>query len=162
MREKDYLNGKRVLVVDDEADVLETVKDLLPMCEIETASSFEEGKALLQSRYYDIAILDIMGVDGYELLAIANMQEVTSIMLTAHAVSTENIIRAQKEGAASYVPKEELIRIREFLNDVLEAKEQGLHFWHRWLSRLGDYCERRFGPDWQKKDQSYWDKFKQY
>ena len=162
MREKDYLDGKRVLVVDDEADVLETVKDLLPMCEIETASSFEEGKEMLQSRYYDIAILDIMGVDGYKLLDIANKHEITAIMLTAHAISTENIIKSQQEGAASYVPKEELVNLGHYLSDILEAKEKGLHFWHRWLDRLGDYCERRFGPDWQKKDQDYWDKFRQY
>lgn len=161
MSEKDYLYGKRILIVDDEADVLETLTDLLPMCINETASSFKEGKQMLESRYYDIAILDIMGVDGYALLAEANKHNITAIMLTAHAVSTDNIIRSHKEGAASYIPKEELIHIRQYLNDVLEAKEKGLNFWHRWLDRLGDFCEKRFGEDWQKKDQAYWDKFKQ-
>lgn len=161
MNETNYLNSKRVLIVDDEADVLETLTDLLPMCDCETASNFEEAKQMLESRYYDIAILDIMGVNGYDLLAIANKHSITAIMLTAHAVSTDNIIRSHKEGAASYVPKEELIHIREYINDVLEAKEKGLNFWHRWLDRLGDFCEKRFGADWQKKDQAYWDKFKQ-
>lgn len=162
MQENNYINGKRVLIVDDEIDVRETLKDLLPMCEIETASNFEDAKNLLQNRYYDIAILDIMGVNGFELLAIAKKNETTAIMLTAHALSTENIIKSQIEGAASYVPKEEMVHISQYLNDVLEAKEKGLHFWHRWLDRLGGYCEKRFGKEWQKKDQAYWDKFRQY
>ena len=162
MQKHSYLAGKRVLIVDDEKDVLATLKDLLMMCEIETATTFEKAKELLNSRYYDIAILDIMGVDGYELLAIANKQDVMAVMLTAHACSVDNIQKSHDEGAASYIPKEEMIHIGQFLNDVLEAKAKGLNFWHRWLDRLGDYCERRFGPDWQKKDPEYWEKFKQY
>ena len=35
------------------------------------AATFEEGKALLESQVFDVAILDIMGVDGYGLLEIA-------------------------------------------------------------------------------------------
>ena len=38
------LRGKRVLIVDDEKDVLDTLVDLLDACKIDTASSFEEGK----------------------------------------------------------------------------------------------------------------------
>lgn len=160
MEDKDYLKDKRVLVVDDELDVLETVKELLPMCRIETATTFEEGRALLQSRYYDIAILDIMGVDGYALLEIANQHQITSIMLTAHTVSTDNIIQSHQKNAASHIPKEELINIGQYLNDVLEAKEKGLHVWHRWLDRLGDFYDSRLGSDWQKKDQAFWDNLK--
>jgi len=162
MQERNYLNGKRVLIVDDEADVLDVLKDLLVMCEIETASTFEEAKELLNSRYYDIAILDIMGVNGYELLAVAKKQDIIAVMLTAHACDVDNIIKSHDEGAASYIPKEEMIHIAQYLNDVLQAKAKGLNFWHRWLDRLGDYCEGRFGVDWQKKDPEFWEKFKQY
>jgi DNA-binding NtrC family response regulator len=162
MQKRNYLDGKRILVVDDEADILETVKDLLTMCEIDTAANFKDAKELLLSRYYDIAILDIMGVDGYELLAIANRQDIIAVMLTAHACNPENIVKSHKEGAASYIPKEELVHLSDYLNDVLEAKDKGLNFWHRWMDRLGDFCEKRFGQDWQEKDPSFWEKFKQY
>jgi DNA-binding response OmpR family regulator len=57
------LKGKKILVVDDEPDVLESLVELLDMCKIDTALSFEEGKKLLETDNYDIAILDIMGVD---------------------------------------------------------------------------------------------------
>ena len=41
MAENKLLDGKRVLAVDDEQDVLDTLVDLLPMCEVIKASSFE-------------------------------------------------------------------------------------------------------------------------
>ncbi|MFP3912189.1 MAG: hypothetical protein ACLFUT_08915 [Desulfobacteraceae bacterium] len=34
--------------------------------------SFEEGKRLLETQEYHVAILDIMGVKGYALLDVAN------------------------------------------------------------------------------------------
>jgi hypoxanthine phosphoribosyltransferase len=35
------LENKKVLIVDDEQDVLETMADLLDMCQIDTAPDFE-------------------------------------------------------------------------------------------------------------------------
>ena len=61
---KELIEGKRVLIVDDEPDVLETLEELLPMCDVVKASSFEEAKEQLEVQYFDIAVLDIMGVDG--------------------------------------------------------------------------------------------------
>ena len=162
MEEAKYLVNKRVLIVDDEPDVLETLLDLLPMCEVETAASFDEAKKLLTTKYFDIAILDIMGVDGYQLLEIANKHDIIAVMLTAHALSTDNILKSHKGGAASYIPKEKMAEITVFLNDVLEAKDKGKNFWWRWLDRLGDYCEKKFGKDWQQKDEEYWKKYIHY
>ena len=72
MDPKEIISGKRVLIVDDEQDVLDTLAGLLDICKIDTATSFEEGKSLLQDNVYDIAILDIMGVKGFDLLEIAH------------------------------------------------------------------------------------------
>ncbi|MDH3885146.1 MAG: response regulator, partial [Desulfobacterales bacterium] len=55
------LKGKKILIVDDEPDILEQLIELLDMCRIDTASSFEEGQRLLEAESYDVAILDIMG-----------------------------------------------------------------------------------------------------
>ena len=150
MSEYGYLEGKRILVVDDEPDVLDTLEDLLSMCEVTKASNFQEAKAYLQSQYFDVAVLDIMGVEGYDLLEIANNKNITAVMLTAHALSPENLVKSFKEGAASYLPKEEMINIASFLNDILEAKEKGKSLWWRWYDRLANYFEKKFGPDWQK------------
>ena len=122
MPEYEYLEGKQVLIVDDEPDVLDSLEDLLSMCDVTKASNFLEAKEFLQARYFDIAVLDIMGVEGYDLLEIANQKEIAAAMLTAHALSPENLVKSYNEGAASYLPKEEMINIASFLNDILEAK----------------------------------------
>jgi DNA-binding NtrC family response regulator len=159
---KHLLEGKRVLIVDDEPDVLETLEDLLNMCQVQKASSFEEGKKLLQKRHFDIAILDIMGVEGYGLLEIANQQNVMAVMLTAHALSPKETVRSFQKGAVSYIPKEEVQNIVTYLEDVLEAKEKGKSFWWRWLDRFGAYYDLKFGPDWQKDNRDFWEKFKEF
>ena len=162
MADKDLLEGKRILLVDDEPDVLDTLADLLPMCETVKASNFNAAKDYLESQYFDIAILDIMGVEGYQLLEIANQRAITAVMLTAHALSAENIVRSYKAGAASYLPKEEMVNIATFLNDVLAAQEQGKSPWSRWYDRMGSFFEKKFGPKWQEDDKDFWEKFPFY
>jgi len=157
---KTLLDGKSVLIVDDEPDVLATLEDLLEICHVEKATNFEEAEALLENKYFDMAVLDIMGVDGYKLLEIANEKDVIAVMLTARALSPDHVIKSFEEGAAFYVPKDEMQNIATFLNDVLEAQEKGKHLWQRWLERIGNaYCERRFGPNWKEKDKEFWKKF---
>jgi DNA-binding NtrC family response regulator len=159
MAAKDFLDGKRVLLVDDEPDVLDTLADLLPMCETVKAANFKAAKDYLESEYFDLAILDIMGVEGYQVLEIANQRKVTAVMLTARALSPDNIVKSYREGAASYLPKEEMVNIAPLLNDVLEAKEQGKSSWVRWYDRMGSFFEKKFGPKWQEDQKDFWEKF---
>lgn len=151
MASKNPLDGKSILIVDDEPDILEVLEELLSMCSVTKAATYNEAKDLLEHRYFDIAILDIMGVEGYKLLDIARERNVTGVMLTAHAMTPDNIERSFKNGAASFVPKDEITNITTFLNDILEAKEKGKSLWWRWFDRLADYFDRKFGPDWQEK-----------
>jgi DNA-binding NtrC family response regulator len=159
---KDLLESKRILLVDDEPDVLDSLADLLLMCETVKASNFKAAKDYLETEYFDLAILDIMGVEGYQLLEIANQKRVMAVMLTAHAVSPENIVKSFKEGAASYLPKEEMVNIASFLNDVFEAKEQGKNTWVRWYERMGAFFEKKFGSQWQDDENEFWEKFPFY
>lgn len=159
MTRGNLLEGKRVLIVDDEPDVLETLQALLSMCHISKASGFEEARELLQQEEFDIAILDIMGVDGYGLLDIANTRKVIAVMLTAHALSPEETVKSFKKGAAFYVPKDKMSEIVLFLNDVLEAQERGKNTWERWLGRFNAYYEKLFGPDWKDHDKEFWKKY---
>jgi DNA-binding response OmpR family regulator len=161
MSDTTRLEGKRILIVDDESDILDILEELLGMCQVARASTFEEAKRLLASQTFDIAILDIMGVDGYGLLKIAKDKGIIPIMLTAHAFTPGNLVRSIKEGADSYLPKEEISNIVAFLNDVLEAKEKGKNPWGPWQERLPtSYFERRWGAAWQDTDKDFWDKFR--
>jgi DNA-binding response OmpR family regulator len=156
---KDSLEGKKILIVDDEADVLETLSELLSMCDVVTAQTFEEAKKKLETEYFDIAILDIMGVNGYKLLEIANEKKIIGVMLTANALSVEDTVKSFKQGAASYVPKEKMEDIETFLTDILEAQQKGKSFMWRWLERLDSYYEKKFGSDWKKDNKEFWEKF---
>jgi len=68
MNPEKVLKGKRVLIVDDEEDILQFLTELLDMCKIDQATTFEKAKELLEKNFYHAAVLDIMGVRGYELL----------------------------------------------------------------------------------------------
>jgi len=161
MAGKNLIDGKRILAVDDEPDILDTLEELLPMCEVVKATTFHEAKELLERESFDMAILDIMGVDGFKLLEIANERGVIAVMLTANALSLETTIRSYNEGAASYIPKDEMANIAAFLNDIWEARRKGKGFWWRWIERLGAFYATRYGSDWQKHDEEFWNKFKQ-
>lgn len=60
-----------VLVVDDERDVLDSVAETLEMCTVHKVGDYETGLQYIHSYTYDIVILDIMGVRGFELLKVA-------------------------------------------------------------------------------------------
>jgi len=77
-------------------------------------------------------------------------------------LSPENVVKSFKEGAASYVPKDEMANIATFLEDILEAKEQGKSFWWRWMDRLGVYFDKKFGPNWLKGDEDILEKLSRY
>ena len=161
MAENKVLDGKKILAVDDEQDVLDTLVDLLPMCEVAKASSFEEAQKLLESQQFDLVILDIMGVNGYSLLGMATRKNIPAVMLTAHAWSPDNLMRSFKEGAVSYLPKEELANISDYLNDVLRAHEEGRNPWDSWHDRMPTtYFEKRFGAAWQDTNKEFWEKFR--
>ncbi len=156
MTDHRHLNGKRILVVDDEPDILDTVEDLLSMCTVIKAGSFKEARAALQTQSFDLAVLDIMGVDGYELLALARNRGVPSVMLTAKALSMTDVKKSYVDGASFYIPKEELPHIDVFLEGILEDIETGKNPWGRWMKKMGEFCERTFGKKWQQNDPDFW------
>ena len=161
MSDSTLLDAKKILVVDDEPDVLIVLKELLSMCDVVTASTFNEARELLESQDFDIAILDIMGVDGYGLLDVAKQRHIPAVMLTAHALTPGNLVRSIKEGAASYIPKDEITGIADFLADVLKAQVGGKDPWQTWQERLpSSYFEKRWGAAWQDTDKEFWERFR--
>ena len=161
MTAESLLVGKKILIVDDEPDVLDVLEELLSMCQVERASTFDEAKKLLDSKEFDLAILDIMGVDGYKLLDMAKKRNITTVMLTAHAFSPENLVKSIKEGADCYLPKEEIKNITTFLIDVLKAKKEKKSPWGPWQEKLpSSYFEKRWGAAWQDNDKDFWERFK--
>ena len=162
MEKNNLLDGKRILVVDDEPDVLESLEDLLATCEVVKASNFEDARSLIEQEPFDLVILDIMGVSGYDLLDLATQKNMTAVMLTAHALTPENIVKSYRQGAAYFLPKEKMVNITSFLEEILDAKQKGQSTWDNWMNRLAGYCERTFGDKWQDTEKDFWDKFPFY
>ncbi len=155
----DILKGKKVLMVDDEPDVLDTLEEILDVCEVVKAGTFEEAKKQLERRSFDLAVLDIMGVNGYELLKIAVAKNVTAVMLTAHALSPEDMMKSFKCGAAFYIPKDKISDIAGFLAKILEAKKKGQSTWIPFVGWAEAYYNAKFGPKWEACDMDFWKKF---
>ncbi|HDZ90941.1 MAG: response regulator [Deltaproteobacteria bacterium] len=153
MTSKSVLEDKVILVVDDEPDVLETVEEELDMCLIHKATDYETALQYLLSYTYDIVILDIMGVNGFELLKTAVSREFPTVMLTAHALSPESLKQSIKLGAVSFLPKEKISELSSFLEDVVLG--EGKPVWEKLFDKLGDYFSKRFGPDWKEKDRFF-------
>ena len=159
MASDDILKGKKILIVDDEIDVLESLEELLDECDLDTASSYESAKELLESKTYDAAILDIMGVKGFDLLEIATEKKIPALMLTAHGLNPDNLVGSIKLGAKSYIPKEKMSEIDIYLKEIFIAQKKGIEKSGNWFSRLGSFFDNRFGPGWKHKDKKFWDEF---
>ncbi len=153
------LKGKRILVVDDEEDILETVKDILDDVNIDTANNYDDASRKIAKKNYDMAVLDIMGVNGLQLLSEAVNRGIPTVMLTAHAISEETLMKSIKKGAISYLPKESLAELDTFLSELLNAYEKGEPPWKLLFERLGGYFNKRFGKDWKDKNSGFWSEF---
>ncbi len=159
MSGKSYLKGKRILAVDDEEDVLETIEDILDESRVERAKDYETASRKLKEGGYDLAILDIMGVDGLKLLEEAVEKGIPAVMLTAHAINPEALMASIRKGAISYLPKERLADLDAMLNELLAANERGEPTWKLLFEKLGEYFDERFGPGWKEKDKEFWSEF---
>ena len=149
------LEEKRILVVDDEPDVLETVTDLLESSQVVTAGSFEDARKKIAEESFDLVLLDIMGVNGFALLEACRTAKLPAAMLTAHALNIESLNLAVRLGALSFLPKEELHRLPELVAEILDGLEQGKTHWKKLFQRLGHIFKERLGILWEDESSKF-------
>ncbi len=153
--------GKNIIAVDDETDVLDTIKELLEEAEVDTATDYETASEKIFATKYDLAILDIMGVNGMTLLEECVQRNIPAIMLTANSLNPESLMESIKKGAISYLPKEHLSELDTMINDLLAAQNEGKPTWKLLFEKLGKHFNRRFGKNWKNADKKFWDDFEQ-
>jgi DNA-binding response OmpR family regulator len=155
------LNGKKILAVDDEPDVLsvleEEIMEACPACKFDKAITYEVAVGMMKLNKYDLVILDIMGVRGFELLDAAVKHKFPVAMLTAHALTPEALKQSIEMMARVYLPKEKMGEIVPFLEYVL--KYEYLTGWNVLFKKLKGFFNERWGKDWQKADASFWKEF---
>jgi CheY-like chemotaxis protein len=148
------LNHRKILVVDDEPDILEVIKEEIayscPDTKVDTAGNYERAAELLKSKEYDLVILDIMGVRGFDLLPIAVARKFRVVVLTAHDLNPEALGKTHDLGGMAYLPKDQLGNLVPFFEDVLKHDyESG---WKLLMRKLGAYFTGTFqSTDWRDK-----------
>src|SRR5258708_2588071 len=99
-----------VLIMDDEAEVRESLQTLLEMegFEVETAVSGEDALSQMADRPFDLILLDLTlpGRNGMEILSEIRSHDsrLPVIMITAYG-TVENAVRAMQSGATNFVQK---------------------------------------------------------
>jgi DNA-binding NtrC family response regulator len=99
-----------VLIVDDEAEIRESLQTLLEMegFEVETSPTGEDGLSQMANRPFDLVLLDLTlpGRNGMEILSEIRSHDpkLPVIMITAYG-TVENAVRAMQSGATNFVQK---------------------------------------------------------
>jgi len=121
----------RVLVVDDEAGVRESLRVLLSgECEVETASSGDEALRCLAAAPADLIVLDLVmpGKSGLDVLEeLSGSVDAPAVLVLTATKTVATAVRAMQLGAADYVTK-------PFEVDALRLKIRH-HLEHRALTR---------------------------
>lgn len=100
----------KVLIVDDEAAIRRTLKDILTFekYKVEEAKDGMEGLAKIKKNKYDLVLMDIKmpNMDGIE--ALERLQDIQPdlpvIMISGHA-NIDNAVEAVKKGAFDFISK---------------------------------------------------------
>jgi two-component system, sensor histidine kinase SagS len=121
-----FLAGRRVLVVDDESVIRETVGDVLRPhgCVVDLAKDGVEAISLVNQSRYDLVITDIKmpGATGYEVFAAAKKAcaDTEVILMTAFGYDpNHSIVRANQEGLAAVLFKP--FKVRQLLEECRGA-----------------------------------------
>jgi DNA-binding response OmpR family regulator len=123
------MSKKRILIVDDEPDLLETIQINLEMEGYDCLVAYDGNRGLERARKEnpDLIILDVMlpGMNGYKVCRLLKFDEkykrIPIIMLTAEAQDKDRLL-GEKTGADYYMTKpfaadKLLAKIKEFLEE---------------------------------------------
>jgi len=117
------MRRRRVLVVDDEEDVINVLRLVLSKSgyDVITASSGMDGLMRAQSESPEAILLDIMmhEMDGWEVLKLLKLDDATRaipVIILSARVEPKDKIRGLQEGAVDYVTKP--FAVREILEKM--------------------------------------------
>jgi len=154
-----FLKGKHILAVDDEWDVIETIQEILDEATVDVAQDYKTASEKIFQTRYDLAILDIMGVNGIKLLEECVERDIPAVMLTANSMNPESLMQSIKKGAISYLSKEHLSELDSLINELMGAKNQGKPTWKLLFEKLGGHFNQRFGKGWKDDNKDFWNDF---
>lgn len=110
LREENHMAQERILVVDDDALILDSIAELLKLegYEVDSAGVPEQALKMLESNRYNLLLTDVNmpNVNGFELLKLVRRKhpETVVVLITGYG-TIENAVEAIKLGAVHYVTK---------------------------------------------------------
>ena len=120
----------KILIVDDEPNIVQTLQDRLEMNEydVATACNGQEGLEQAINESPDVILLDVIMpvMDGHEMLEALRKQpgcdDISVVMLTARS-QTQDIARANACGIEDYIVKPfDLSELLEKIESVIERR----------------------------------------
>jgi len=118
---------KKVLIVDDDAELRENLSEILKGAEYDTdmASSGSEALGKITAGDFDVVLLDLMmpGISGMDVLnEIRKIKPKTKIIMITAFATIENAVNAIKKGASDYISKP--FKIDELITTVRRVLEE--------------------------------------
>jgi DNA-binding NtrC family response regulator len=137
------LEGKNIIIVDDDMAILKGLKGILEFegYSVDTAETGREAIEKSRAKFYDLALLDIKlpDMEGIELLKEIHREtpKMMKIMITGYP-SLENAVKALNLGADAYVikpinPEELLKTVKEKLKEEEEAEKMSEDKMAKWV-----------------------------
>ncbi len=131
----------KILVVDDDASIRETLNEILTQegYKTKTAQTGKEAIEACQKESFDVALIDIKlpDIEGTSLLDVLKKIDptLTKIIITGYP-SLENAVQSLNSGAAGYIVKPfKTLRLLEQIKEQLERRQKAK--WENLLRKTG-------------------------
>ena len=126
----------RVLIVDDDADILDLVQDRLARAGIpaDIATSAERALAMMRENLYVAAVADIHmpGIDGAHLIsALKNLSPLVQVIMLTSDSTLRQVVDCADRGAVDFFAKS------QNLDDLIQSVRDALQRIDRWMNWMG-------------------------
>jgi len=149
MREAGELGQARLLVVDDDVELCQSLSDIFGEKGylVETAYNGAQAEEKLRETFFNVSLLDIKlpDIDGIELLRrLKKVHPNTEVILITGYASLESSIAALREGAFAYVIKPMA------MDDVIATVEQAIDKQRLLLAKEKMLIQERWGKEYYR------------
>jgi len=136
-------NGKRILAVDDDPDLLEVLEEEIlaahPDFKVEKVHKFWQAVEKMTCITYDAVILDVTSSYGFKLLQLAQSRHLRVGLLTTYPILPEHPRLPAQMAARAFLPKERLGDVVPFLDTIMDGNNKDVFLLKRLLQKLVEF-----------------------
>ena len=133
-------NGKRILVIDDDPDLLEILEEEIlaahPDFKVEKAHRFCQAVEKMTCITYDAVILDMTNGYAFKLLQLAQSRHLRVGLLTTYPILPKHPRLPTQMAARAFLSKERLGDVVPFLHKIMDGKTKDVFLLKRLLQKL--------------------------